>query len=126
MGEAKPWQIGVVVLGLLVLVGSIVYQCQSRPKYEFAETVTFVDVTTGELWVSPYRTDRSSMFPTKNPKTGTLTLFPVAPEAGGWVIRGRYLEAIAQAKLANEKVVNLRDGTVNSVGEPVKFDMYAR
>lgn len=126
MGEAKPWQIGVVVLGLLVLVGSIVYQCQSRPTLDFAETQTFVDVRTGELWVSKYRVDRGIMYPVKHPTTGESSLFPVKNESGSWMIRSKYLFAAAESKLASPTVVNLQDGTVKATGEPKKFDMYAR
>jgi hypothetical protein len=126
MGEAKPWQIGIVVLGLLVLVGSVVYQCSTRQTLDFAQSITFVDVKTGELWVSKYNADRSVMYPVKSPKSGVSSLFPVTQEAGAWTIEGRYLEVVVQDKLASEGVVNLKDGTVKAVGEPTKFDMFAR
>lgn len=128
MGEARPWQIGVVVVGLLVLVGSVVWQCASGRKVDFADTILLVDVTTGQLYRSQYRTDASVMFPARSPATNDYTLFGVIHREGETEYRlpSEALEYMRANKLES-KVVDMRTGVVTvQPGDPKSHDLYRR
>ncbi|HYF15011.1 MAG TPA: hypothetical protein VD971_08075 [Phycisphaerales bacterium] len=93
MGEARPWQVAVVVVGLLVLIGSVVYQCTASNDVSLADSVIMVDVSTGELIESRYPKNRPVSFPAEHPETKSKTLMPAVqdPETGRWMVEGRYV-----------------------------------
>jgi Flp pilus assembly secretin CpaC len=125
MGEAKPWQIGVVVVGLLVLVGSLVFQC-SKDTVQFSSTILLVDVTNGQLFESEYRTDRSFAIPAKNPKTQERTLFPVRKDdaSGGWKLDPESLSYILSNKVDAKALRDKASGKVEPSGEIIKQSVY--
>ena len=123
MGEAKPWQIAVVVVGLLTLVGMVVWQCNSG-KVKLASSITLVDVETGQLIEAPLPKNRSVLFPATHPDTKRATLFPAhRNESGGWEVSGRYVPYV-KSKDIDPKAVDLKTGAIANATEPVEKDVF--
>mgnify|MGYP000558693638 CR=1 FL=1 len=92
MGDFKPWQLAVVVIGMLVLVGSVVYQCQaSGRRVSLADSVIVADVLTGDLFESDLPSNKSAFFPAVHPVTKTSSLLPAFQKDGKWYLYERYL-----------------------------------
>ena len=91
MGELRPWQIAVMVLAVVVLSGSILWQCNDQSKViDLANHVTVADVVTGDLFDAPLPSGKAVVYPAKNPETGQVSVFPVASEAGQWQVPSRF------------------------------------
>lgn len=93
MQGAKPWQIGLVVLGLIVLAGSVVYQCTiGSDAVNPSSRIQLIDVETGELIDAAMPSNGTAvMFPATNPATSKATLFPAYQKDGKWFTEGRYI-----------------------------------
>ena len=116
MNDAKPWQIVVIVLGLLVGVGMGVYSCRSS-GIPMASSIMLVDVATGELIDAPFPKGRTVGFPAKNPKTNTMSLYPVRQEGNAWKVEGKYLPYIP-GKDPEPKALDIKTGMVTTDGKP--------
>jgi hypothetical protein len=125
MGEARPWQVAVVVVGLLVLIGSVVYQCTSRNEVELADSVILVDVTTGELIEAAYP-GRAVGFPATHPDSGARTLMPAVqdPETGRWSVEGRYLGNLKDLGVKLDGLENPASGLVKKGGSPSRKKVF--
>jgi hypothetical protein len=80
--KVKPWQIAVIVIGLLVGLGSVVYQLLAPSGPDLPDSMLLIDVETGQL----YRADISGkgvMLPARRPETGKIALLRVRSEDGG-------------------------------------------
>lgn len=95
MSGAKPWQIALVVVGLLAGVVGLVFALGSMGPVETAERVYVADVTTGELYTANTAGKKTVLIPMTNPDSGENTLYPVVEdeETGEWTISGRYRDA---------------------------------
>lgn len=93
MGEARPWQIALIVVGLVALVAGVVFQC-SRASVPFADSIILVDVANGDLLEAPFPKGHPVMFPANNPTTKTATLYPAQLKDGKWFVEGRYIPYI--------------------------------
>jgi hypothetical protein len=122
MGEAKPWQIAVVVVGLLTLVGMVVWQCRSG-NVELASTIVLVDVQSGEIIEAPLPKNHAVGFPATNPETQKKSLLPAERTESGWRISGRYIPYTGRMEV-NEKIVDVKSGTVQTSGEPVRKSVF--
>ncbi len=102
MGQAKPWQIAVVVVGVLVLGISLFMTMFRGDRVEFSQTVMLVDVTTGKLYEvgrpDGVAISLPAMDPRKNPPTKTL--YPAKNVDGKWYVNERVLEELGASKLA--------------------------
>ncbi len=122
MGEARPWQIAVIVVGLIVMVGGVLYQC-SGGSVAFADSIVLVDVASGELVEAPFPKGQSVMFPATNPDTKSGTLYPAELKDGKWFVQGRYVPYVS--KQPEPKAMNARSGLVNTTSEkPVRKNVF--
>jgi len=127
MGGARPWQIVLVVVGFLGFLGSVMYSCSTMGDgVDFAESITLVDVQTGELFEAPLPKRRAVGFPGKNPISGAESLYPVSQEGGKWFTDSRYLEYWREKKSDYAAVTDWRSGEVKVVGEtPARADIFS-
>ncbi len=87
--KVKPWQIGVIVIGLLGGVGLIVWWIATAGPVRLAHSYTLIDVTTGEI----YEVDSTRyhlILPARRPDTGKIALVGVSKdEEGNWFVSPR-------------------------------------
>ena len=126
MGEAKPWQIAVIVVGLLVLVGMLSMQFLRNDEPQFAKTGMYIDLKTGELVEVEYREDRALTIPAANPPSTEYTLFPVSKrDDGKWSLESKYFDSVDRYKLKGP-YLDMRSGLVTPASGPVKKDVYPK
>ena len=97
MSGAKPWQIALIVIGLLAGVAGLVVALTGGSRVEMADSAVLVDVTTGEL----YRVNinnRSITIPMKRGDTGERVLLHASKDetTGRWTVPQRYRIALQQ------------------------------
>lgn len=127
MQGVKPWQLAVIVIGLLVGGGLITWQVASSNELRLTDSILLVDVTTGEIFETPLPDGRAVIFPAKNPKTSKLTLLPVAQIDGKWSVRPRYRDAIAnvvKSAGSGEGAVDANTLEVKSPSGPTAVDVF--
>ncbi|MGP1272528.1 MAG: hypothetical protein ACTS22_04275 [Phycisphaerales bacterium] len=91
MSAAKPWQIALIVIGLLAGIVGVVFAVTSSDRPNMASSMMLVDIETGQLY-SVSVDDRSVYTPMKHPDTGERTLYRVVEsESGDWSISQRRL-----------------------------------
>ncbi len=123
MGEAKPWQVAVIVVGLLTLVGMVVWQCRNK-SVELASSIVLVDVESGQLIEAALPTNRAVMFPATNPESKRETLYPATRgDSGGWKVIERYVPYL-NTKDVDPKAVDLKTGKIAGANEPVKKSVF--
>lgn len=92
--QAKPVQIAIIVIGLLVGVVGIVLALRGDKKPDLANKIVLVDVTTGDAYAVSIK-GRSIVLPYKHPETEQRTLLPMNVKQGdGWYLDDRYLSAL--------------------------------
>lgn len=127
MEQVRPWQMIVVIAGALALSASIVYQCQfAGDRVEIADTVTLVDVKSGELIRTNKPSGRAMTFPVKNPATGTAMLFPVTQKDGKWFVEDLFMDqALKAVGKEDSALLDLKSGEVRTAGnEPKSVNLY--
>jgi hypothetical protein len=124
MGEAKPWQIAVIVVGLLGFVGALAWSLTRGDGVEFAESITLGDVRTGEIVITPYDPTKSLVLPSPNPPNTELTLFPVYQEDGQWKVSPGFMAQLRTMKAA--EATDMKTGVIKAAGEPKKRNLYKR
>ena len=86
----KPWQMAVVVLGLLVGGGSIFYNLAFSGQVDLDNTVRMVDVETGELFEFTISLNRTISVPARRTQTKQIALMRIIKdEAGQWHVPSR-------------------------------------
>lgn len=123
MGEAKPWQIAVVVVGVLTLVGMLMWQCQGD-GVTLQKSIVMVDVTSGELVESKWPKGKAVVFPAHDPDTKAM-LIPVGktPE-GRYEIEGRYMPLLRAQKVQLKGLENAESGLVRADAKLTKKDIW--
>lgn len=127
MEGAKPWQIVVIVVGLLAAAGSIVFQFVfAKDKVTLADTITLVDVTSGDLFKAPLPKNKAIGFPAKNPNTKESTLLPVVPREGKWYLDHQVLPGLEKnMKIEMKAVLDFKSGEVRTNGNtPKSVDVF--
>lgn len=101
MGQAKPWQIAVVGVGLIVLCISLYISVFRNDGPTFVDRVYMVDVTTGKLYQFDRPDDRMLLsWPAEDPRTKQRTLYKVSrDEQSKWMVNERVLGDLNAAKL---------------------------
>lgn len=122
MQSAKPWQIAVVVLGLLGGVAGIVFAFRANPGLDLADSVMMVDVVSGELFEFAIPKKGSLVFPEIHPDTRKETLFPVYKDpSGAWKLVERYSGALPSLNLKPEEMaVTAATGLVKVKSEKIR------
>ena len=125
MGEARPWQIGVVVVGLLVLVGSLVFQCSGGGGPEIDRRLVLVDLSTGELYETTRPSNRTLTYPIKHPSTQQETLVPAEQrEDGKWYVKSRIVNHLTEMKVSLEGLADPRTGLSKVQSDPKSIDLF--
>jgi len=117
MGNAKPWQIILIVAGLLAS-GFVVWRVAFSGGPNLPNSVTLVDVDTGSLFVVGMGGRNKPYFPAAHPDTGRKTLLPVVKgEDGTWRITGHSLPGLEYVDGEAPAVVDRSTGAVNVTSE---------
>lgn len=124
MGQIKAWQGIVVGLALLMLAGSLYFTFgRGEGEVKLANSVTMVDVTTGDLFEYSVSGRRGVMVPEKHPDSGKLVLFPVereeSPPPGRWVIGSRARGVLGDSE-EEPTAVNRQTGEVTVSGNRLR------
>lgn len=92
MENVKPWQIILIVLAFAVLGFSVLkFGIGGSVEGQMANTMTLVDVQTGQLYIANIGGKNGIMIPTPHPETDEIALVPVYEEDGEWFLRERYM-----------------------------------
>lgn len=103
MGDAKPWQIILIVVAV-VGVGFSVWRfgfASQGDRHLLADSIVMIDVNTGELFEFSLRGRRGVMVPASNPQTGLEALLPVfqSETDGGWMVSRRDIDALRDSNI---------------------------
>jgi len=94
MGQAKPWQIVLMIVAGVALCVSLYFSLRSD-GLKLDNSVTMADVATGEVYHLPIgKGPGGATIPGRNPKTGETTLMPIVQENGKWVVMDHYFPAL--------------------------------
>jgi hypothetical protein len=111
-GNLKAWQIVVVVAAIVASALSLYYFSTGTPQVKMTDTITLVDVKTGDLFVTTLKGSHAVVVPAKNPDTGSETLIPVDKVDGKWVIGKRHLPGAVQLAGQGNGVLDQTSGEV--------------
>lgn len=113
MGDAKPWQIVLIVVAVVGL-GFSVWKFGFNKGPELPNSVMLVDVKTGNLFELQLSGRKAAIYPEKHPETGEHTLMPVRKQDDGtWQIISRMLPALQDVQGGTPAVTDPRSGTVS-------------
>lgn len=117
MGDAKPWQIILIVVGVLA-AGFVVWRFVFNSGPNLPDSVTLVDVETGDLFVVGIGGKKKPYYPASHPDTGRMTLLPVVKQDDGtWKITGHSLPALPYVQGEPKAVSNPQTGEVTVTGQ---------
>ncbi len=83
MNGVKPWQLAVIVLGLLGGTGLLVWNATGEKRLRKVDELVLMDVVTGDRFVADVRGRRAVILPAKHPETMEYTLLPIAQDDDG-------------------------------------------
>ncbi|RNC81593.1 MAG: hypothetical protein ED559_07325 [Phycisphaera sp.] len=103
--QAKPVQIAVIVIGLLVGVVGIVLATSGGGGADLANRMVLIDVKTGDVY-SVSLQGRSVRLPYPHPDTSESTLLPASldEDTNTWYLSNRYLKALENIEGISDKV----------------------
>jgi hypothetical protein len=126
----KPWQMVVMALAVLGVLGSSIYTCSTMgEKVNQASTVCLVDIKTGDLFEAHYPDKKPVMYPAKRPDTKEAVLYPVRlTEDNKWLLSGRFLANVKNDKSLNPGlIVDQKSGEVKvTSSKPVPADVFGK
>lgn len=115
MGDAKPWQIALIVVAVIGL-GFSVWKFGFSQGPDLPNSVLLVDVKTGNLFELQLGGRKAAYYPERHPDTGERTLMPVVKQENGtWQIGPRLLPALQDVPGDTPAVTDPGSGTVNVV-----------
>ena len=118
LGNVAPWKWGVLIGAGLLSVVVWFFALSGREKVEFADSMQFVDIETGQLF--SFSTDRQLIMPEVNPTTGKRTLFEVyEDEDGSWMLDGRAVGPLRQNQSVKIKV-DWETGRIETNGKEIQ------
>jgi len=103
--KAKPVQIAIIVIGLLVGIVGIVLSMKKYAGPDLANKMILVDVTSGELYAVSTN-GRSILLPYRSPDSNEPTLLPVIFDENdsSWRVKSRYMDAMNDIKPVSDKI----------------------
>lgn len=121
MDQVKPWQIGLFIAAILVVIVSLWWTLgRTTPASRLADVMIFVDAETGSLYAFPVGGGKAVMPPEKNPDTGKVSLVPVyKDDSGVWLMPDRYDETLKILDVEN-KVIDPATRRVSVASEKAK------
>jgi hypothetical protein len=97
MDGVKPWQLAIIILGLLGGFALVAGNIFAGEEIRLADSVILADVRTGALFEISTKGHHGVLLPAKHPETGERTLLPVhETERGQWNIDSRYMADLAR------------------------------
>lgn len=81
--KVKPWQMAVIVVGLLVGIGSAVWVMIRPPEVRLASECYLLNVESGEVFVAEMSSKKRLTFPARDPDTGKFTLIRLTKDENG-------------------------------------------
>ncbi len=118
-GGFKWWH-GVIIVAAAAAVawGTFRTFTGSGESVQFANSVLFVDVTTGDLFAFDISGRRAVVVPETNPETGKPNLLGVEKRQDGkWYIRERHLPRLADIRDETAAVADAKTGEVKVARE---------
>lgn len=116
MNGAKPWQIAVVIIGLLGGTGLLAWNFLGSSSKKTADSMSFIDVVDGTLFKADLRAKKGMIVPAKNPDTGEYTLVPVEKSGSDWVVPDYFRRVLKEVPIS-ATVVDLASGKVQPASE---------
>jgi hypothetical protein len=121
--KVKPWQVALIVVGLLACAASIIWTLSNSDAPKINHVLHYVDVETGDIYGVDL--DKQNIgVPARNPETGKMSLVRLAKkDGGGWCVdahdRGtlRALDKGVQNKVVDEKTGDL----IGPAKDPVAY-----
>ena len=114
-GDAKPWQLVVIALGVLGGIGGVTWVIMHDEPVELSHQVTLADVTTGELYTVSTK-KRPVIIPEVSPTSGKQTLVRVEKNAQGkWIALRQDLASLADDA---DRAALQENNEVTAKGEP--------
>lgn len=107
MNKVKPWQLAVIVIGLLVGVASLGYSIVQGGEVKLNHIITLVDVQDGQLYEFDNR-NTGVIIPARHPETGKIALLRVFQENNEWKVIDRDMQLLG----------SLDEGVKNEVVDP--------
>lgn len=112
MGDVKPWQVILIVVAVLAL-GISVWKFAFSGGVDLPDSVTVVDVSTGQLFELDISGRKAAAYPEKNPDTDSYTLMPVVKaEDGQWYIVQRLIPVLDSVESGLDAVQDASSGLV--------------
>lgn len=121
--KAKPWQIALIVIGLAVGLGSVVWFAVSGDDVRLERRYFLVDVESGEIFEVDSSKYRLAL-PAMHPETKRRTLVGVTQdEDGSWYVAPRDLGLIRDLdKSVEVKAIDKSSGDlVNPAAKPRRY-----
>jgi hypothetical protein len=119
--KIKPWQVAVIVIGILVGVGSAVYQLITPSGPRLPDSMLLIDVESGQVYRANTR-GRSVMLPARRPDTGKIALLRLrTDDEGKHYVSGRDLSLLQYLDQGVEvKAINPESGDVIQASKDIK------
>lgn len=116
--QTKPWQIAIIVIGLLVGGGLTFYNLFFAGEVRLASSLTLIDVNTGEVFRVSIA-DKGYVMPGRHPVTRKRTLLSINQNKdGSWEVPPHLLSDLDAVEV-EVKVVDKETGRVTvPVGTP--------
>lgn len=117
----KPWQIAVIVIGLLVGLGSAVYQLVAPSGPQLPDSMLLIDVETGQIYRASTH-GNGIMLPARRPDTGKIALLRLRTEDNGqYVVSPRDLGLLDSLDQGVEiKAIDAESGKVLHPSKDIK------
>lgn len=119
--KVKPWQIAVIVIGLLVGLGSAVYQLVAASGPELPDSMLLIDVETGQVYRASTH-GNGIMLPARRPDSQTIALLRLRKEDNGeFVVAPRDLGLLDYlSKDVQVKAIDAETGRVLNASKDIK------
>ncbi len=93
MDGIKPWQLAIIVIGLVGGIGLVGWNLLSQRSLNTPDQLILMDVTTGQRYIADVSGRKAIFIPEKNPETLEYTLLPIVKgDDGKW--RTRYVDIV--------------------------------
>lgn len=122
MDGVKPWQLAVIIIGLVGGLGLVVWNFTGSKGPDTIHQMTLMDVEDGTLFVADLKANKTIGIPAKNPDTERRTLIPVAREGDTWFVP-EYYRGLLDMFDNPKAITNASTGTVNAAaGKPKAYN----
>jgi hypothetical protein len=105
MNGIKPWQLAIVIVGLIGGIGLVVWNVMGKGEIRRPDSILLMDVITGDRFIADVSGRKSVFIPEKNPETGKYTLVIIhKADDGTWTARG--VETVTDIPIEEFKAIS--------------------